>query len=139
MFQNNNPESRNNRPEYAYILIFRRQAYIDPDDIGEIPSTFLINFVDTSYFIFTSIDSLLCFRCKQEGHLAKDCPLIQNLNITDTTIPNTNIPTPTQSSKLPVKKIPITTETNIGNPKQATNKLPTKQPPIPFSSKRSLL
>ena len=127
-------------PEYAHILSFRRQAYIDSDDIGKIPSTFLITFEDTSYRIFTSIDSLFCFRCKQEGHLAKNCPLTQNSNITDTTIPNTNttILTPTQSSKLPVKKIPITTEANIDNPKQATNKLPTEQPQIPFNSKRPL-
>ena len=57
-----------------------------------------------------------------------------------TTIPNTNttIPTPNQSSKLLVKKIPITTETNIDDSKQATNKLPTEKPPIPFSSKRLL-
>ena len=98
MLQNNNPESRND-PEYAYIL---RQVYIDPDDIGKIPFTFLITFEDTSYRIFTSIDSLLYFRCKQEGHLAKDCPLIQNSNIiTNSTIPNINstISTWTQSSK----------------------------------------
>ena len=127
-------------PEYAHILSFRRQAYIDPDDIGKISSTFLITFEDTSYRIFTSINSLLCFRCKQEGHLVKDCPLTQNSNITDMIIPNTNttIPTPTQCSKLSVKEISITTETNIDDPKQATNKLPTEQPPIPFSSKRPL-
>ena len=121
-------------PEYTRILSFRRQVYIDPDDIAKIPSTFLITFEDTSYRIFTSIDSLLCFRCKQEGHLAKDCPLTQNSNTADTTITNTNttIPTPTQSHKLPVKKIPITTETNIDNSKQATNKLPTEQTRIPF-------
>ena len=127
-------------PEYAHILSFRRHPYIDPDDIGKIPSTFLITFEDTSYRILTSIDSLLCFRCKQEGHLTKNCPLTQNSNITDTTILNTNttIPTPIQSPKLPVKKIPITTETNIDISKQATNKLPSEQPPIPFSSKRPL-
>ena len=117
-----------------------RQAYIDPDDIEKIPSTFLITFENTSYRIFTSIDSLLCFRCKQKGYLAKDYPLTQNSNITNATIPNSNttIPTPTQSSKLSVKKIPITTETNIDNPKQTTNKLPTEQPSIIFSSKRPL-
>ena len=47
--------------EYAHIFSFRRQAYIDPDDIGQTLSTFLITFEDTSYRIFTSIDSLLCF------------------------------------------------------------------------------
>ena len=51
-------------PEYAHILSFKRQAYIDHDDIGRIPSTFLITFEDTSYRIFTSIDSLLYFRYK---------------------------------------------------------------------------
>ena len=93
-------------PEYTRILSFKRQIYIDPDDIAKIPSTFLITFEYTSYRIFTSIDSLLCFRCKQESHLAKDCPLNQNSNTTDTTITNTNstIPAPTLSPKLPVKK-----------------------------------
>ncbi|KAK1137537.1 hypothetical protein K0M31_002042 [Melipona bicolor] len=140
MLQNNNPESMTDL-EYVHILSFRRQTYIDRDDIGKIPSTFLITFEDTSYRIFTSIDSLLWFRCKQEGHLAKDCPLTQNSNIiTDSTIPNTNstISTSTQSSKLPVKKIFITTETNIDNSKQTTDKLPTEQPPNLPSSKRPL-
>ena len=37
-----------------------------------------------------------------------------------------------------VKKIPNTTETNIDNPKQITNKLLTEQPLILFSFKRLL-
>ena len=110
---------------------------LTPMTLEKFPSTFLISFEDTSYRIFTFIDSLLYFRCKQ-GHLEKECPLTQNSNITDMTIPNTNstIPVSTQSSKLPVKKISTTTETNIDNPKQTTNKLPTEQPPILFSFQR---
>ena len=140
MLQNNNLESRNDRPGIRQDPQFQKTGIHLSLWHWKNPIHLPNNFSVTSYRIFISIDSLLCFRCEQEGHLAKDCPLTQNSNITDTTSPNTNttIPTPTQSSKLPAKKIPITTKTNIDNPKQTTNKLPIEQPPILFSSERPL-
>lgn len=40
--------------EYTHILNFRRQVYIDPDNIEKVPSTFLITFENIPYRIFTS-------------------------------------------------------------------------------------
>ncbi|KAK1117492.1 hypothetical protein K0M31_016525 [Melipona bicolor] len=72
--------------EYAHC--FRRQVFINPDDTKKIPSTFLLIFKDTNYRIFTSTDSLHCFFCKQESHLAKDC--LQN-QVPSTLIDSTNL------------------------------------------------
>lgn len=101
-----------------------------PTTNGYIPSTFLITFEVTFYLIFSSTESLLCFRCKQ-CYLEKDCPLTKNSHITDTTTYaniSSTIPTSFQSSKLPTKKITITTEINIHNSKHLTKKLSTEQP-----------
>lgn len=59
--------------EYKHVGSFRRQAYLKPEDIAKIPMTFKINFDDINYFIYVSTDSLRCFTCKLEGHLAKNC------------------------------------------------------------------
>ena len=57
----------------AHILCFRRQIYIQPEDITKIPPCMQINFDDTPYYIYLSSEKLTCFLCKQEGHVAKFC------------------------------------------------------------------
>ena len=58
---------------FTHIMSFRRQVFINPDDLQEIPQSFLINHDNTQYRIFASTDKLNCFICKQEGHVAIDC------------------------------------------------------------------
>ena len=58
---------------FTRIMSFRRQVFINPDDLSKIPQSFLINHDDTQYRIFASTDKLNYFLCKQEGHVAKDC------------------------------------------------------------------
>ncbi|KAK1131842.1 hypothetical protein K0M31_015992 [Melipona bicolor] len=117
-------------PEYAFN--FRRQVYIDPDDIEKIPSTLLIIF-ENIFSEFSPPLSLFCFLCKQD--VAKDC--LQNPN-TLIDLTNSNINSLINAILLPAKKIPIITETNIANHKLTIDKLPTKQLPKSSSTKRPL-
>ncbi|KAH0555268.1 hypothetical protein KQX54_016621 [Cotesia glomerata] len=50
------------------------KVYITPQDKEKLPETIKIIFEETTYFIYLSTDSISCFICKKEGHLAKNCP-----------------------------------------------------------------
>ncbi|CAK9796158.1 Transposon TX1 uncharacterized 82 kDa protein [Anthophora quadrimaculata] len=84
-------------PEYSQILSFRRQVYVNPEDVKKISDSFTINFEDTVYRLFTTSDSLNCFVCKQEGHIAKQCPHYSEPNDSTTITDDTNT-TRTQTS-----------------------------------------
>ena len=60
-------------PGYTHVLSFRRQMYVNPDDIKKIPETLQIIYDDTVYWLYLSAEKLTCFLCKEEGHLAKHC------------------------------------------------------------------
>ncbi|CAG5075440.1 Similar to Transposon TX1 uncharacterized 82 kDa protein (Xenopus laevis) [Cotesia congregata] len=64
-----------NIPGYQHILSFRRQVFIKPEEANNIPTLWKIDFDDTSYYVYSSLDTMLCFNCKEEGHLAKACPI----------------------------------------------------------------
>lgn len=71
-----------NNPAYQYILSFRRKLYIKPEDVRKIPSMWKIDFEDTTYWIYPTLDNMLCFVCKEEGHLAQSCPANQATPVT---------------------------------------------------------
>ncbi|XP_053988267.1 uncharacterized protein LOC128881344 isoform X1 [Hylaeus volcanicus] len=58
---------------FTHILSFRRQLYVHPDDTYKIPNNIKIEHEQTTYWIYPSTDTLKCFICKLEGHLAKNC------------------------------------------------------------------
>ena len=60
-------------PGYAHVLSFRRQMYVNPEDIKKLPETLQISYDDTVYWLYLSAEKLTCFLCKEEGHLAKHC------------------------------------------------------------------
>lgn len=60
--------------EYSHILSFRRQVYVKPDDDIDLPSSLVLKFEETSYRIFLTYDNMVCFQCKQPGHIARHCP-----------------------------------------------------------------
>ncbi|KAL3267970.1 hypothetical protein HHI36_007106 [Cryptolaemus montrouzieri] len=61
--------------EFNHILSFRRQIFVNPDNI-EIPESLVINYDNISYRIFLTRDGMNCFICKTSGHLAANCPSI---------------------------------------------------------------
>lgn len=64
--------SKNDSP-YNHILSFRRQVYVHPDDVKNLPDSFRITHDDTTYVVFITADTSSCFLCKKVGHVAKNC------------------------------------------------------------------
>lgn len=60
--------------EYSHILSFRRQVYIQPDEEKILPPSLVVKFEGTSFRIFLTYDEMTCFACKQQGHIASQCP-----------------------------------------------------------------
>ncbi|XP_078051695.1 uncharacterized protein LOC144477830, partial [Augochlora pura] len=63
---------------FSQILSFRRQVYIHPDDETKLPEYLRVNFENTKYWIFVSSGKLICFLCKKEGHMARQCRAFSN-------------------------------------------------------------
>lgn len=59
--------------ELAHISSFRRQVYIHPDDIANVPGSIVIRFDNTDFRIFINDDTLTCYTCKQTGHTSNSC------------------------------------------------------------------
>lgn len=60
--------------KFSHIYSFRRQVYIQADNNTTLPSYIVVKFEDTNHRIFINHDDMLCFVCKQRGHLARQCP-----------------------------------------------------------------
>ena len=60
-------------PGFTHVLSFRRQMYLSPEDELKMPASLPIIYDGTNYWIYLSSEKLICFNCKQEGHLAKHC------------------------------------------------------------------
>jgi len=59
--------------ELAHISSFRRQVYIHPDDIANVPGSIVIRFDNTDFRIFINDDTLTCYTCKQTGYTSNSC------------------------------------------------------------------
>lgn len=86
--------------DFAHILSFRRQVYISSsqDNSTELPATMLISYEDTNYRIFLSTDNMECFVCKEQGHIASNCPNNQEI-----------LPSTLNTQEMPKKRAASTT------------------------------
>ncbi|KAL4716605.1 hypothetical protein ACJJTC_008240 [Scirpophaga incertulas] len=55
-------------------LSFRRQVYSTPEEIENLPERLQIVYDDTPYWIYLTTDSMTCFICKKDGHVASKFP-----------------------------------------------------------------
>ncbi|KAK9891857.1 hypothetical protein WA026_017345 [Henosepilachna vigintioctopunctata] len=62
-------------PEYFYVMSCRRHVYVNSEDLVNIPDSLSVDFEDSQYRIFLSVDNVACFKCKETGHKASKCPL----------------------------------------------------------------
>jgi len=84
--------------DFTHILSFRRQTFIKNEDLTKIPTSILINYEDTNYRIFLSDDSLNCYICQTQGHIASQCTN-QNFSNSKITKENNDIPNPNPASR----------------------------------------
>ena len=65
---------------FTQILSFRRQLFIDPEDINKLPKEITINYDEAIHHIYVSTDKITCFICNLEGHTARYCPTAKQTN-----------------------------------------------------------
>ena len=70
------------RPELGHLMSFRKQLYINPEDLDKIPTNLKISHDNVNFWIYFSTEKLSCYLCHEEGHLAKYC---KNSEINTTT------------------------------------------------------
>ncbi|KAL3277755.1 hypothetical protein HHI36_013095 [Cryptolaemus montrouzieri] len=93
--------------EFSHILSFRRQIFVNPDNI-EIPESLVISYDDISYRIFLTRNAMNCFICKTAGHLATNCSYVpENDKETD---PDVNLSQDTSLTTLSNMEIDTKTE-----------------------------
>jgi len=74
---------------YEHILSFRRQIFINHEDITKLPGSLVINSNQTQFRIFFTDDRITCFLCKAVGHTSASCKKqTPSSCMTDTNITN---------------------------------------------------
>lgn len=60
--------------QFSHILSSRRQIYVATDEGIQLPSSITVEHEDVSYRIYLTFDVLTCYHCKENGHIANNCP-----------------------------------------------------------------
>jgi len=71
--QINHIKSGINIEGFKHILSFRRQMFIKHEDINKLPNSLVINNNQTSFRIFFTNYKIICFLCKEVGHITTSC------------------------------------------------------------------
>lgn len=61
-------------PEFSHIQSFNRQFYANMSQNPQIPETLTITYENETYRLFLNVSGI-CYKCRKEGHLVKECPL----------------------------------------------------------------
>ncbi|KAF0721296.1 Transposon TX1 uncharacterized protein, partial [Aphis craccivora] len=69
---------------YGHIMSFRRQMYINHENIPKLPRSLLINVNENQFRVFFTDDKITCFLCKSVGHTTINCKKnTENKSISD--------------------------------------------------------
>jgi len=92
---------------YEHILSFRRQMYINHEDIPKLPGSLIINSNGSLFRIFLTDDSITCYTCKSTGHTSNTCKkdFLNDLNSLPPHNPNYIL-----THENPQKEVTISTE-----------------------------
>jgi len=92
---------------YEHILSFRRQMYINHEDIPKLPGSMIINSNGPLLQIFLKDDSIICFTYKSTGHTSNTCKkdFLNDLNSQPPHNPNYTL-----THENPQKEVTISTE-----------------------------
>jgi len=58
---------------YEHIFSFRRQMFLNYEDVPKLPNSLLINVNENQFRIFFSDDQITCFLCSSVGHTTSNC------------------------------------------------------------------
>lgn len=108
--------------EFSHIFSFRRQVYVAPpptEVVSDAQSSIVITYEGTQYRIFLSYDDMLCFLCRQKGHIASNC--------TNTDSPDVTMSGPPQKQDQPMKPM------KRPPPSDSSTQSRTTAPPPPLS------
>lgn len=61
-------------PEFTHIQSFNRQFFANIPEGDIIPETLTVTFEEETYRLFLNVSGT-CYKCKQIGHVVKECPL----------------------------------------------------------------
>lgn len=95
--------------EFSHILSSRRQIYVASDEDIQLPSSIVLDYDDLSYRIYLTFDGITCYQCKENGHIAKNCPKTQ---AEDTTVDTSQQPLENKATSY---KRPLSTTTSIAS------------------------
>ena len=80
--------------QFAHILSFRRQVYINQDSMSKLPSSITVTVENTTFRIFITDDTVTCFQCHKTGHFSSQCKNVPEqfnfIDITETDMKETN-------------------------------------------------
>lgn len=62
-----------NQLGYLHILSFRKQMYVQPEEVEKLLNSLQITYDDTNYWTYFSIEKLTFYTYDEEGHLARYC------------------------------------------------------------------
>jgi hypothetical protein len=75
--------------QFAHILSFRRQVYINQDSVSKLPNSITVTLENTTFRIFIIDDTVICNQCHKTGHFSSQCKNIpEQFNIIDMTETN---------------------------------------------------
>lgn len=125
--------------EFAHVASWRRQVYVQPTDLSQLPPWFTVDYNDRTYRVFITADDFTCFKCGTRGHKAEECtnPTEDIFDDAEEINANNRNPRATSPSQLNNESFPPlkpSETTNRASSSNAKPNLPVKRGPSTIDS-----